>query len=83
MITVVIREKSNRVVFTLSMSKHGGGQKKDFEAYQDWLTALMKCYERDPRPVVVIHPYTGNVAVISDGGRCLTEGVMIDLDQLS
>ena len=62
--TAVITEHKNYVLFDLKMSPSGWGSEQDIEACDEWMKPLLERYDNDPRPLVIPHPTTGQIAVI-------------------
>ena len=62
--TVVILERKHYVLFLVQLTRYGWSCEADFEAFRNWLQPLLDHYEDDPRPIVMPHPRTGQLAVI-------------------
>ena len=62
--TLVGRECKDHIKADVTMSKYGPGPDFDLEVFERWLRPIMARYGNDPRPVVVRHPLTSQMAVI-------------------
>ena len=58
----ILTEHPDRIEVTVHFSKIGDFG--DVAELEQWLTPIYERYDNDPRPVVSIHPRTGETAVV-------------------